>query len=721
MATIVFNAVGFALGGPIGAAIGSLAGRALDQTIFGGAKGREGPRLKELDVQTSSYGSEIPAMFGTMRVAGTVIWAMPLSEHVSSDGGGKGRPGQTNYSYSASLAVALSSRPAERIGRIWADGNLLRGAGGDFKVETGFRFHAGHGDQAADPLIAQAEGSEAPAYRGIALAVFEDLQLADYGNRIPSLSFEMIERDGSVRLVEIARETGGGRVDGDAQDGVGGFALAGSAHDVIELIAESTGLRLSRDAAGFRFDADPVSVGSAKDPVVAIGSDAVDRPERSRAPLADYPAAVELRYYDPARDYQAGLQRARRAGAGRDVRQLDFPAALDADAAARLAEILARRSGAEREQLRIAVPYGEAEPRAGRTLAFGGGVWAIAEIEHRRGAMMLTARSQGVRTPITPAAVPSRSISAVDEAQGPTTLRLVELPDIARRGADRPMVAVAATGAQAGWRRAALSIGPSLDALRPIGPTAPAAIMGVLETALPAGSIGLIDDRQGVVVRLVRDAALGDADREALFAGTNLASIGGEVVQFERAVALGNGRYRLERFHRRLFGSTAEDAAAGAEFLCLEMGRMRLLDEPEVAPGLPLFVTAVGVGDEAAVVGSLSVLGRATLPLSPVHLAAVPQSDGDLRIVWMRRSRLGSDWSLQVEPPLGEDRERYRLSIADAEGSVLLERECDAPELVIAESTITDWKNHGHVAVAITARQIGRHGLSPAAHLIYPI
>ena len=32
-----------------------------------------------------------------------------------------------------------------------------------------------------------------------------------------------------------------------------------------------------------------------------------------------------------------------------------------------------------------------------------------------------------------------------------------------------------------------------------------------------------------------------------------------------------------------------------------------------------------------------------------------------------------------------------------------------------------DWKNHGHVAVAITARQIGRHGLSPAAHLIYPI
>ena len=356
MATIVLNAVGYALGGPIGAALGSLAGRAIDQQIFGGSKGREGPRLKELDVQTSSYGSEIPALFGTLRVAGTVIWATDLIEHEEREGGGKGRPSQTNYSYTASLAVALSSRPAARVARIWADGNLLRGQAGDFKVETGFRFYGGHGDQLADPLLAQAEAGEATGFRGIAYAVFEDLQLADYGNRIPSLSFELVERDGSVRLVEIAAAASGGRVDGDDPVAVGGFAASGSARDVVQLLTEGTSLRLASDAAGFILGAQSPPGVTAGDPVAALDGEAIDRPERSRAPLGDYPVAIEYRHYDIARDYQTGLQRARRAGGGRGITAIDFPAAMTDGEAMVLAETLARRAGAEREQLRIALP-----------------------------------------------------------------------------------------------------------------------------------------------------------------------------------------------------------------------------------------------------------------------------------------------------------------------------------------------------------------------------
>jgi len=39
-----------------------------------------------------------------------------------------------------------------------------------------------------DPLMVAKEG-EAPAYRGLAYFVFERLPLADFGNRIPQLSF----------------------------------------------------------------------------------------------------------------------------------------------------------------------------------------------------------------------------------------------------------------------------------------------------------------------------------------------------------------------------------------------------------------------------------------------------------------------------------------------------------------------------------------------------
>src|SRR6476661_3732852 len=126
MATLLLTAVGTALGGPLGGAIGALAGRSID---------------------------------------GTIIWATDLVEHKDKSGGKKGQPSVTTYAYTTSFAVALSSRPILGIGRVWADGNLLRGAAGDLKVAGAMRVHAGRGDQAPDPLIAAAQGAASPAFR----------------------------------------------------------------------------------------------------------------------------------------------------------------------------------------------------------------------------------------------------------------------------------------------------------------------------------------------------------------------------------------------------------------------------------------------------------------------------------------------------------------------------------------------------------------------------
>lgn len=155
MATLVLTVVGTVLGGPIGAAIGATIGQVVDQAVLFKPKGREGPRLADLRLQTSRYGDQIPQLFGAMRVAGTVIWATDLIEHRSSSGGGKGKPKTTTYSYSTSFAVALSARRIGSIGRIWADGNLLRGSAGDFKSPiTSFRVYSGSEDQALDSQIA---------------------------------------------------------------------------------------------------------------------------------------------------------------------------------------------------------------------------------------------------------------------------------------------------------------------------------------------------------------------------------------------------------------------------------------------------------------------------------------------------------------------------------------------------------------------------------------
>ncbi|HEX4761587.1 MAG TPA: hypothetical protein VFU87_02220, partial [Sphingomicrobium sp.] len=84
MATLVLSTVGTILGGPVGGAIGSLVGQSIDQQIFGSP--RRGPRLGDLSVQTSSYGTQIPRIYGAMRVAGSIVWATDLVESSLTSG-----------------------------------------------------------------------------------------------------------------------------------------------------------------------------------------------------------------------------------------------------------------------------------------------------------------------------------------------------------------------------------------------------------------------------------------------------------------------------------------------------------------------------------------------------------------------------------------------------------------------------------------------------------
>lgn len=216
MATIVLQTVGAAVGGMIGGPIGAMAGRALgglagaaiDNALLGGdnTKYVEGPRLKDIDGLTSTEGAPIPRVYGRARIGGQLIWATRLEEVVNTDTdrgaqGGKGMSGpktvSTTYSYFANLAVGLCEGRIAYVRRVWADGREL-----DLSTIT-MRVHAGSETQSADPLIVAKEGAQvAPAYRGLAYVVFERLPLADFGNRVPQFSFEVVRPvDGLNRMI----------------------------------------------------------------------------------------------------------------------------------------------------------------------------------------------------------------------------------------------------------------------------------------------------------------------------------------------------------------------------------------------------------------------------------------------------------------------------------------------------------------------------------------
>ncbi len=182
-------------GAAIGGAIGAYAGMQVDAMLRGSAR-VEGPRLKELHVQASSPGAFVPRVWGAARLGGQVIWATRFRETAEQHGGGKSGPRVTQYRYTASFAVGLCEGVIGGVGRIWADGKPLTLEG------VTMRVYRGTETQMPDPLIVGVEGAaNAPAYRGLAYVVFEDLPLEPFGNRVPQLSFEV------MRPVEGAADT----------------------------------------------------------------------------------------------------------------------------------------------------------------------------------------------------------------------------------------------------------------------------------------------------------------------------------------------------------------------------------------------------------------------------------------------------------------------------------------------------------------------------------
>ncbi|MCW1840618.1 baseplate multidomain protein megatron [Prosthecomicrobium hirschii] len=195
MATILLSAAGQTLGaslGPAGAiagrALGAIAGALIDRALIRSTlPDMKGPRLSDLDIQTSTEGKAIPRVYGRVRLTGEIVWATRYEETATEQStGGKGGPTLTTYSYFANFAVAICEGPVHRIGRIWADGIELD------QQDYAIRLHLGTEDQAADPLILARQPGGAPAYRGVAMAVFERMALKKFGNRIPQLAFEVI-------------------------------------------------------------------------------------------------------------------------------------------------------------------------------------------------------------------------------------------------------------------------------------------------------------------------------------------------------------------------------------------------------------------------------------------------------------------------------------------------------------------------------------------------
>src|SRR5262245_61086346 len=92
--------------GPVGALVGGLIG----SYLFPVENNQQGPRLQEINVQRATIGAPIPIAYGTVKLAGNIIFHGGLIEEATTEeAGGKGAPSSsiTEFAYFVDLAIGI--------------------------------------------------------------------------------------------------------------------------------------------------------------------------------------------------------------------------------------------------------------------------------------------------------------------------------------------------------------------------------------------------------------------------------------------------------------------------------------------------------------------------------------------------------------------------------------------------------------------------------------
>lgn len=710
MATLVLSTVGNALGGPVGGAIGALIGQSIDQKLLG--SGQKGPRLGDLSVQTSTYGTQIPRIYGRMRAAGTVVWATDLVESKNS-GDAKGPP-ETTYSYSVSLAVALSSRPIVGVGRIWADGKLLRGQAGDLKVGGKFRLLHGDEDQESDPFIASVEGvRETPAYRGVALAIFEGLELSSFGNRIPFMTFEVIADGDPPTIGAILTDASGGLIASQAAAGIAGFAASGpSIKAAVEPLTDAFGLLSYDDGSLLRqVDGGAAAAVQADELGCSPDADQVARIQREQTPVQALPGIMRLGYYDAARDFQSGEARASVGAAAGTEARTELPAVMDAADAKSLVQQMLALQWARRDKLTLRLPptYLDLKPGDRLALEQSPRIWIVEQCVLDGFAAVVELRPAWSSSPSI-AADAGRIAAQSDVVAADLELAFFDVPDVLGLGGSTPTLLLAASSSSAGWTPRPVELEVGHQELQQSTATRKT-VLGHSIDVLADGDPYVIDRRSSVDIQLVdKDQWLVSCDDDALVGGTNLAVLGSELFQFGQAEALGAGRFRLSRLLRGRSGTEWASLAhaSGEPFAMIDRDGLRPVSFPTWTAGAQAAASTINLSGTTSETAA-TVSAEALRPPTPVRLRAAVNG-GEVKLSWSRRSRSGFAWNDGMDAPLGETRELYRVTINGPTGS----RQVDA---AVSEATIAtaDLADVGMGEVSVEVRQVGDWAISRPA------
>jgi hypothetical protein len=643
MASILFSTIGQSIGGPLGAGIGAALGASVDASLFR----RRQSGARDGFASRSAYGEPVPLVFGRTRVAGLLIWATAPQD--------RGDKGQGRRSQATSFAMALSRGPIAEIGRIWADGAILRNASGEFLTPTRMRLHS-KGETEPDALIAAAEGeAQTPAFAALSYVVFESLDLGPFGNRIPSLSFEVIaDLDGPGKwLGEMASKAEARFLPGPTADLAVGYAASFDpfVDDAIAVLGV-TGGRIGQREGRLSFLSQPRRIDIGRHEILF---DPENSESDSRSASAERPAGFGISYQDSSRDYQLGWQQEIRLRRGQAL-SASWPVAADGPAARAITGRLLREAESGADTIRFGLSSDYLHVSVGDCVTIGDGEsWLVIRREIRGLSVWLEGRRLPADGSVGPVPTDSgRILTAQHKPVPPTVSALIEPPVPIQLGTG-PSVMLLGSGID-GWRGAEARLLQGGDEMV-VGRVDQRLPFGWLATDLPHASETLWDEQNSILVDASEGADM-FLSREArdVLDGAGLVLVGAELVQYRRADLVASGLVRLSGLLRGRFGTgaTRSPVLAGSPVMAVPRTGGVRLDLTSDLVGRELVFLLAGAGDpEGGQDVRKTVQGAGFAPLAPVHVRGRRLSNQSIVCSWVSRSRSDWSWGQAAESVIG--------------------------------------------------------------------
>jgi hypothetical protein len=725
--------------------------------LLGRLTAQDGPRLDNLQAAGGDYGVGMPRAYGTaVRLTGIFIAQDDIleTEHTVEDyseivgvltgaaqgfmiggpvgaivggiaGGlfGAATPDQKYYTYSDTFAVMLADRtdddPVEGITKVWANGKLIFNSaeatmlsetfGSDGKLmrrryrkNKYFRsltLFAGHDEQPVSATLESVVGEDS-AYPFTAYVVISTLQLAQWGNSVPSIEvLTTVKTDQSLAEVAEAMCAAAG-IDHEldlsttalTSDTIRGYQITSvgtTCWDAAKPLMPVFGVDCAEVAGQLRFYKRSQSM-RATIPQDDMGSHVYgdSPPERfmfKRATDLDLPKETSLTFIDPDRDYQENTATSRRSeGSARSNVSTSLPLVLTADEGATTAALMHWDAWLGRTRLDFTL--------ADNWVGLETGLAYAIPIADQYVPYRITRKTRGANGIIEVEALSDESVTYTASEIGSsgtvpddestlfadTRLILMDMPILEDPHDDFGFYIVMG-GSEDDWPRGRIQASSDGTNFVTIIDQPSSAIMGDVTGTLAAGTTTGLDDTLDTtsvltVVLLHDGMTLESATDTELDNWANFAFVGkdglGEYLQFKTATFVSGTTWQLTNLRRGRKGTdhAIGTHASGEEFALLGgAGVFRINYTDETQWGTPLTFRGVTLHqDEAdADTEAFTNTGEGKRPYSPVNVEGAWDGSNNLTITWDARSRLNAGG-------LGEDdQNNYEVEIISGAGRVI--------------------------------------------------